>query len=90
MTVDQFLRWGKHVGALSKQMSSAISYKIKVVGKCRVFLCCFDTVLGNCNLSLKSKLQNLQDRTLKYFESLLNLKFQAYRRYVLMPVPHRV
>ena len=31
MRVDQFLRWNKHVGALSKKISSAIS-SLKIAG----------------------------------------------------------
>ena len=74
MTVDQCLRWDKHVGALSKKISFAISsikladflsskallniYHSPVESKLRYCI----TVWGNCNLSLISKLQNLKNR----------------------------
>ena len=76
-TVDQFLRWDKHVGALSKRISSAIS-SLKIAGflPSKVLiniyyslvestLRCCNTVLGNCNLSLKRKLQNLRNRAVR-------------------------
>ena len=77
MRVDQFLRWDKHVGALSKKISSAIS-SLKIAGflpsKALINLNYSlvgsklrygNTVSGNCNLSLKSKLQNLQNRAVR-------------------------
>ena len=77
MAMDQFLRWDKHVGALSKKISSAISF-IKIVGflRSKALLNIYqslvesklrycNTVWGNCNLSLKSKLQNLQKRAVR-------------------------
>ena len=77
MRVDQFLRWDKHVGELSKKIRSAIS-SLKIAGflpsKALIYIyyslvesklryC--NTVWGNCNLSLKSKLQNLQNRAVR-------------------------
>ena len=77
MMVDQFLRWDKHVGALSKKISSAIS-SLKIAGflpskaliniyysivESKLRYC--NTVWGNCNLSLKRKLQNLQNRAVR-------------------------
>ena len=74
MTVDQFLKWDKHVEGLSKKISSAIS-SLKIAGflpsKALINtyyslveskLCYCNTVWGNCNLSLKRKLQTLQNR----------------------------
>ena len=91
MTVDQFLKWDKHVGALSKKISSAIS-SIKVAGflpskallniyhslvESKQRYCC--TVWGNCNLSLKSKLQNLHNRTVRIVSK---TTLPPYKRYL--------
>ena len=77
MTVDQFLRWDKHVGALIKKITPAIS-SIKVAGflpskallniyhslvESKLRHC--NTVWGNCNLSLENKLQNLKNRAVR-------------------------
>ena len=76
MTMDHYLRWDKHVGALGKKLKSAISsiktvsylptnalvniYHSLVESKLR----CCNTVWRNCNLhvALKNKLQILQNR----------------------------
>ena len=65
MTMDQYLRWDKHVGALGKKLKSAIS-SIKIVSylptSALVNIChspvesklhCCNTVWGNCNLSVE-------------------------------------
>ena len=77
MTVDEFFRWDKHVGALSKKISSAISC-LKIAGflrskaliniyytlvESKLRYC--NTVWGNCNLSLKRKRRNLQNRAVR-------------------------
>ena len=77
ITVDQFVRWDKHVGALSKKISSAIP-SIEVAGflpskallnkynsLVESKLCHCNIVWGNCNISLKSKAQNLQNRAVR-------------------------
>ena len=77
MTMDQYLRWDKHVGALCKKLKSAIS-SIKIVSylpanalmniyhslvEAKLHYC--NAVWGNCNISLKSKLQILQNRAVR-------------------------
>ena len=77
MKVDQFFGWDKHVGALSKKINSAIS-SLKIDGflpskaLINIYhslveskLCYCNTVWGNCNLSLKSKLQYFQNRAVR-------------------------
>ena len=77
MTMDQYLRWDKHVRALGKKLKSAISsittvsylttsalvniYHSLVESKLRYC----NTVWVNCNLSLKNKLQILQNRAVR-------------------------
>ena len=77
MTMDQYLRWDKHVGALGKKLKSAVSsvktmsnlptsvlvsiYHSLVESKLRYC----NTVWGNCNLALKNKLQILQNRAVR-------------------------
>ena len=77
MTVDQYLRWDKHVRALGKMLKSAISsvktvsclptsalvniYHSLVESK----LCYCNTVYENCNLASKDKLQILQNRAVR-------------------------
>ena len=77
MTMDQYLRWDKHVGALCKKLKSAIS-SIKTVSylptsalvniyqslmESKLRYC--NTVWGNCNQSSKNKLQILQNRAVR-------------------------
>ena len=74
ITMDQYVRWDKHVRALGKKLKSAIKivsdlptnalvniYHSLVESKLR----CCNTVWGNCNLSLKNKLQILHNRAVR-------------------------
>ena len=75
--MDRYLRWDKHVGALGKKLKSAIA-SVKIVSylptNALVNIChslvesklryC-NIVWGNCNLSLKNKLQVLQNRAVR-------------------------
>ena len=100
VTIDDQLKWDKHVDKLCKKLSSALFsirqvkflpksslltlYKSLVESRLRYC----DVVWGNCGISLKNKLQHLQNRAVELINSdseLVNLN-TAFKELSLLNV----